>query len=548
VVYLIATFVQLAGVLVLLGINFVGISYIVVYVGKTVVNNLFILIYAIGFLVYSVFQTILPVATQVYHLFILSKIKVVSLPQIQSFLISKSFFNFVHLSLIRILLKYIIITILLSISVYFNYILLGLIILFSFILYFYLKNSKPRSLYSKGKFSNYLNKKIEIIMQNKYTVLLITYIRKIITLLPGIALNATPFSLDGDGDTQMSEDKPITNESETKNKEEEIKKDEPKTPEKSNSNKDNDKTQTPEKSNSNKDNDKTQSSAPNPEIIHPLIKLEEVVIPEYDPSDFETTRNSDDSEAGSEDEGGYISDGSSGSSDSDSPKRLSPIAEENESELSDTESNNNNTYKDKLSNTEDSQMESDPGTPASSSGSSTSDGAFSALTSSTEGKIYSPNDSVTDESNSDSEMKSEVESEDESEMESDNKESASSSTKDKGKGKETEPAPQEGTKNFAKYYQNNERGLIDHCLAKHGKNINEAELNDLKEAIAASKEEYNMHEDELNDLRAAIAASKEESNKIHTENTEKGEGSSQSQSQGQEKGKGKGKERATDES
>jgi NADH:ubiquinone oxidoreductase subunit 6 (subunit J) len=43
VIYLIATFVQLAGVLVLLGINFVGISYIVVYVGSIAVLFLFVI-------------------------------------------------------------------------------------------------------------------------------------------------------------------------------------------------------------------------------------------------------------------------------------------------------------------------------------------------------------------------------------------------------------------------------------------------------------------------------------------------------------------------
>ena len=43
VIYLIATFVQLAGVLVLLGINFVGISYIVVYVGAIAVLFLFVI-------------------------------------------------------------------------------------------------------------------------------------------------------------------------------------------------------------------------------------------------------------------------------------------------------------------------------------------------------------------------------------------------------------------------------------------------------------------------------------------------------------------------
>ena len=43
VVYLIATFVQLAGVLVILGINFVGISYIVVYVGAIAVLFLFVI-------------------------------------------------------------------------------------------------------------------------------------------------------------------------------------------------------------------------------------------------------------------------------------------------------------------------------------------------------------------------------------------------------------------------------------------------------------------------------------------------------------------------
>jgi NADH-ubiquinone oxidoreductase chain 6 len=43
VIYLIATFVQLAVVLVLLGINFVGISYIVVYVGSIAVLFLFVI-------------------------------------------------------------------------------------------------------------------------------------------------------------------------------------------------------------------------------------------------------------------------------------------------------------------------------------------------------------------------------------------------------------------------------------------------------------------------------------------------------------------------
>jgi NADH-ubiquinone oxidoreductase chain 6 len=43
VIYLIATFVQLAGVLVLLGMNFVGISYIVVYVGSIAVLFLFVI-------------------------------------------------------------------------------------------------------------------------------------------------------------------------------------------------------------------------------------------------------------------------------------------------------------------------------------------------------------------------------------------------------------------------------------------------------------------------------------------------------------------------
>ena len=43
VIYLIATFVQLAVVLVLLGINFVGISYIVVYVGAIAVLFLFVI-------------------------------------------------------------------------------------------------------------------------------------------------------------------------------------------------------------------------------------------------------------------------------------------------------------------------------------------------------------------------------------------------------------------------------------------------------------------------------------------------------------------------
>ena len=43
VIYLIATFVQLAVVLVLLGINFLGISYIVVYVGAIAVLFLFVI-------------------------------------------------------------------------------------------------------------------------------------------------------------------------------------------------------------------------------------------------------------------------------------------------------------------------------------------------------------------------------------------------------------------------------------------------------------------------------------------------------------------------